>query len=143
MQDRASPTDEALAEAHARLLKDGSLQFDRVGFERPDIRPPGWLHWIGDALHFIAPALIPQPDLFGSPAADIRIEKAACMMADSAGRYHPDHRAEMAYDQALRGQPLEPLTSTPAGACRSASWCSRWPGRQGRRLDSPRSSSRR
>ncbi len=57
----------------------------------------------GRALHdFIAPALIPQPDLFGSPAADIRIEKAACMMADSAGRYHPDHRAEMAYDQALR-----------------------------------------
>lgn len=57
MQDRASPTDEALAKAHARLLKDGSLQFDRVGFERPDIKPPGWLHWIGDALHFIAPAL--------------------------------------------------------------------------------------
>lgn len=57
----------------------------------------------GRALHdFIAPALVPQPDLFGSPSADIRIEKAACMMADSAGRYHPDHRAEMAYDQALR-----------------------------------------
>ncbi|MFN7056597.1 Ppx/GppA family phosphatase [Hyphomonas sp.] len=57
----------------------------------------------GRALHeFIAPALVPQPDLFGSPAADIRIEKAACMMADSAGRFHPDHRAEMAYDQALR-----------------------------------------
>ncbi len=57
----------------------------------------------GRALHdFIAPALVPQPDLFGSPDADIRIEKAACMMADSAGRYHPDHRAEMAYDQALR-----------------------------------------
>ncbi len=57
----------------------------------------------GRALHdFIAPALVPQPDLFGSPAADIRIEKAACMMADSAGRYHPDHRAAMAYDQALR-----------------------------------------
>lgn len=57
----------------------------------------------GRALHdFIAPAMLPQPDLFGSPAADVRIEKAACMMADSAGRFHPDHRAEMAYDQALR-----------------------------------------
>jgi exopolyphosphatase / guanosine-5'-triphosphate,3'-diphosphate pyrophosphatase len=57
----------------------------------------------GRALHdFICPALLPQPDLFGSPAADVRIEKAACMMADSAGRFHPDHRAEMAYDQALR-----------------------------------------
>ncbi|MFN4225953.1 MAG: hypothetical protein ACK4HR_06510 [Hyphomonas sp.] len=57
----------------------------------------------GRALHeFISPALVPQPDLFGSPAADVRIEKAACMMADSSGRFHPDHRAEMAYDQALR-----------------------------------------
>lgn len=57
----------------------------------------------GQALHeFIAPAFAPEADLFGSPAADMRIEKAACMMADSAGRFHPDHRALMAYDQALR-----------------------------------------
>lgn len=57
----------------------------------------------GEALHeFIAPALAPEPDLFGSPAADQRIERAACMMADSAGRFHPDHRSIMAYDQALR-----------------------------------------
>ena len=57
----------------------------------------------GQALHdFIAPAFAPEPDLFGSAAADIRIEKAACMMADSAGRFHPDHRALMAYDQTLR-----------------------------------------
>lgn len=57
----------------------------------------------GRGLHeFISPALVPHNDLFGSPAADVRIEKAACMMADSAGRFHPDHRAEMAYDQALR-----------------------------------------
>lgn len=57
----------------------------------------------GRALYeFIAPALLDQPDLFGSPAADVRIEKAACMMADSAGRFHPDHRAGMAYDHALR-----------------------------------------
>ena len=57
----------------------------------------------GQALHdFIAPAFAPEADLFGSPAADLRIERAACMMADSAGRFHPDHRALMAYDQALR-----------------------------------------
>jgi len=57
----------------------------------------------GQALHdFIAPAFAPEADLFGSPAADLRIEQAACMMADSAGRFHPDHRALMAYDQALR-----------------------------------------
>ena len=57
----------------------------------------------GQALHdFIAPAFAPEADLFGSPAADLRIERAACMMADSAGRFHPDHRALIAYDQALR-----------------------------------------
>ena len=57
----------------------------------------------GKALHkFIMPALAPEPDLFGSPAADMRIEQATCMMADSAGRFHPDHRSIMAYDQALR-----------------------------------------
>ncbi len=51
---------------------------------------------------FVSPAMVSQLDLFGSPAADARVEQAACMMADSAGRFHPDHRAEMAYDQALR-----------------------------------------
>lgn len=57
----------------------------------------------GQALHeFVSPAFAPEPDLFGSPAADARIEKAACMMADSAGRFHPDHRALLAYEQALR-----------------------------------------
>jgi len=76
------------------LLTDGVIAYARLDQNQIDF---------GRALHdFIAPALAPQPDLFGSLAADIRIEKAACMMADSAGRYHPDHRAEMAYDQALR-----------------------------------------
>lgn len=57
----------------------------------------------GKALfNFVSPAMVSQLDLFGSPAADARIEQATCMMADSAGRFHPDHRAEMAYDQALR-----------------------------------------
>ena len=57
MQDRAPPADEALARAHARVLKDDSLQFDRVGFHRPDTETPGWLHWIGDVVQFIAPVL--------------------------------------------------------------------------------------
>jgi len=57
MQDRASPENEALAQAHARLLKDDSLQFDRIGFDRPEVKTPGWLSWIGDALQFIAPVL--------------------------------------------------------------------------------------
>ena len=51
-----SPSSSAdLAEAHARLLRDPNLQFDRTGFTPPEI--PGWLHWIGDFLRFIAPAL--------------------------------------------------------------------------------------
>ena len=55
MQDRASPSDEALARAHERLLADGSLQFDRVGFTPPS--PPGWLRWVGDILQAMGPAL--------------------------------------------------------------------------------------
>ena len=55
MQDRASPTDEALVQAHTRLLEDGSLQFDRAGFDPP--APPGWLSWIGDLLGAIEPLM--------------------------------------------------------------------------------------
>jgi hypothetical protein len=45
----------ALAEAHARLLSDPQLQFDRTGFTPPEV--PGWLHWIADALRLIAPLM--------------------------------------------------------------------------------------
>ena len=45
---RASPPDEELANAHARLLEDQSLQFDRAGFSPPEV--PAWLRWIPDAL---------------------------------------------------------------------------------------------
>jgi hypothetical protein len=55
MQERASPTSEALAQAHARLLREESLQFDRTGLNPPEV--PGWLRWIGEVLQFIAPAL--------------------------------------------------------------------------------------
>jgi len=55
MQDRASPTDEVLVRAHARLLEDGSLQFDRARFDPP--APPGWLHWIGDLIRALEPLL--------------------------------------------------------------------------------------
>ena len=41
MQTRASATDEALVQAHDRLLKDPGFQFDRVGFTPP--KAPGWL----------------------------------------------------------------------------------------------------
>ncbi|WP_374515357.1 hypothetical protein [Brevundimonas sp.] len=55
MQDRATPTDEALARAHARLLENGSLQFDRTGFDPP--APPRWLGWIGDLMQAVAPLM--------------------------------------------------------------------------------------
>jgi hypothetical protein len=44
-----------IAAAHARFLHDTTLQFDRTGFVPPKV--PGWLHWIGDILQFIAPVL--------------------------------------------------------------------------------------
>jgi hypothetical protein len=46
---------DALARAHAALLDDRSLQFDRNALEPPDV--PGWLRWIGDFLEAISPAL--------------------------------------------------------------------------------------
>ncbi|MDQ1155671.1 DUF4129 domain-containing protein [Brevundimonas sp. SORGH_AS_0993] len=55
MQTRASPTDEALVQAHDRLLKDPGFQFDRVGFTPP--KAPGWLYWIGDLTQDVAPVL--------------------------------------------------------------------------------------
>lgn len=55
MQDRASPSDDQLALAHDRLLKDGAFQFDRAGLVTPD--PPGWPGWIGDLLEAAAPVL--------------------------------------------------------------------------------------
>ncbi|WP_340693646.1 Ppx/GppA family phosphatase [Hyphomonas sp.] len=77
----------------------------------------------GQALHeFVSPAFAPEPDLFGSPAADARIEKAACMMADSAGRFHPDHRALLAYEQALRA-PYAGVTHAERGMIAYAIGC--------------------
>lgn len=55
MQDRAQPSDEALAQAHARLLRDDSFQFDRIGYTPPQL--PKWPKWIGAILEAIAPFL--------------------------------------------------------------------------------------
>ncbi|PZO05933.1 MAG: hypothetical protein DCF28_02640 [Alphaproteobacteria bacterium] len=49
------PPDAALTAAHARLLRDESLQFDRVGFELPEV--PGWLRWIAEAFQALAPVM--------------------------------------------------------------------------------------
>lgn len=55
MQDRARPSDEALQQAHARLLRDDSFQFDRTGYQPPKM--PQWPKWMGDMLEAIAPFL--------------------------------------------------------------------------------------
>ncbi len=60
---------------------------------------------------FVSPALVPEPDLFGSLDADERIDRAACLMADSGGLFHPDHRAPMAFDSVLRA-PFAAVTHT-------------------------------
>lgn len=55
MQQNPGSADDALAQAHSKLLADDRLQFDRTGFTPPEV--PGWLHWIGDALRAMAPLL--------------------------------------------------------------------------------------
>ncbi|MEO0714627.1 MAG: Ppx/GppA family phosphatase [Pseudomonadota bacterium] len=63
----------------------------------------------GEQLHrFVRAVLAPEPDLFGSLSADERIETAACLLADSGWRFHPDHRADLVFEQVL----LAPLLST-------------------------------
>lgn len=58
----------------------------------------------GRQLHeFITPALDIDPDLFGERREHDRIIRAACLYADSGARYHPDHRARLAYDHVLLG----------------------------------------
>lgn len=58
----------------------------------------------GDALHkFVESAMPIDGDLFGSSEKQERVDRAACMLADSGARLHPDHRADLAYVLALRG----------------------------------------
>lgn len=58
----------------------------------------------GQALcDFVEPVFEGSKPLFGSPQEDRRIRLAACLLADSASRFHPDNRDDMAYEQALRG----------------------------------------
>lgn len=56
-----------------------------------------------ELFRFIEPIIPPEDDLFGARRNITRLYKAACLLADSAGHFHPDHRSEMAYAQALRG----------------------------------------
>ena len=52
--------------------------------------------WVTAAVH-------PDPDLFGEEQLDQRLVAAACLLADSGARFHPDLRAKLAYEHALHG----------------------------------------
>ncbi|MEO0981200.1 MAG: Ppx/GppA phosphatase family protein [Pseudomonadota bacterium] len=101
---------EAILSAHG--LREGVL-FDLVGRSRDDPLlagialsarlGPGQRRF-GDALYsFVSPAIEPEPNLFGLGTERARIDQAACLLADSGARLHPDHRAQLAYQLALRG----------------------------------------
>lgn len=50
---------------------------------------------------FVRPAIDP-PGETALPPGDDRIIRAACLLADTGARFHPDHRATLVYDQVLR-----------------------------------------
>lgn len=75
-------------------LLDGVIAFARL--DRTQIE-------FGRALAtFVRPVFGKLNPVFNASRNEQRIVAATCMMADSAGRFHPDHRADMAYYQALR-----------------------------------------
>lgn len=55
MADGAAPTDEAVREAHARLLQDKSLQFDLPVYKAPE--QPDWMKPFAEFLQALEPAL--------------------------------------------------------------------------------------
>ena len=87
--------------AEAQFMTDGDPLIDGVA---ASAHLDDAQYAFGDALHkFVRPALAEDGDLFGPTHTQSRIDRAACMLADSGARLHPDHRADLAYDLALRG----------------------------------------
>ena len=88
-----------LMKAHGDPARDGMLdaviEAARLGKQQQAF---------GEELYdFITPGLDINPDLFGERRENARVIRAACLYADSGARYHPDHRARLAYDHALLG----------------------------------------
>ena len=87
--------------AEARLAEDGDPLIDGIAATAHLDKTQ---YAFGDALHKFVRLVLPRDgDLFGNSAKQERIDRAACMLADSGARLHPDHRADLAYDLALRG----------------------------------------
>ncbi len=93
-------------------LREGAA-LDLLGVQAADPLPPGVglaarigprQVRFGQALYqFVAPVIEFGGDLFGEPAVGERLAATACLLADSGARLHPDHRAALAYELALRG----------------------------------------
>ena len=96
---------DAVAKAHAELLRDRGFQFDRADFQPP--KTPEWLKWIGEAFQAIAPllkyvfwigvaliaalvlyALVREVLMLRMPAA-----KPRTAQADAAAEWRPDAAA--------------------------------------------------
>lgn len=85
---------EMLSSRTSDALHDGAIAYLRL--------TPDQVAFAEQLYSFVSPALAPEPDLFGSLDADERIDRAACLMSDAGGLFHPDHRASMAFDGVLR-----------------------------------------
>ena len=58
----------------------------------------------GEALfEWVRSVVQPRVDFFGQSDLDMRLAAGACLLADSGARFHPDTRAQLAYEQALNG----------------------------------------
>lgn len=60
---------------------------------------------------FTRPVFAEKTTAFASWEAENRLHHAACLLVDSAGRYHPDHRHAMAFEKALYA-PLSGVSHT-------------------------------
>lgn len=52
-------------------------------------------------MSFTRPVFEGREPVIGDWARESRLHRAACLLSDASGKYHPDHRHEMAFEQAL------------------------------------------
>ena len=52
-------------------------------------------------LTFTRPVFVDRDPVMGDWQNEERLHLAACLLSDASGKYHPDHRHEMAFEQAL------------------------------------------
>lgn len=84
---------EMTGEGEGDPLLDGAVAFAGL---------TAWQEAFGEALmDFIRPVFEGREPVLGNWDREARLHRAACLMADASGKYHPDHRHEMAFEQAL------------------------------------------